>query len=180
MAIYRRIIISIAVFAIVAIISYLGYSIVSKTTEKRETQKRISELSAFSFEDLNGNEFSNQNLKLNTNTILINFNSTCDLCQHEAQSIVEHVELFNDSQVLFISPESVELIKQFEKDYKLINQNNINLLHDPTNLFTRKLGATAYPYLLIYDKNQNLIKRHKGQLNAPAIAKIIKQHYTVK
>ena len=45
--------------------------------------------------------FSNKNLKPNQSTIFIYFNSECDFCQHEAQTISNHIDKFNAVQFVF-------------------------------------------------------------------------------
>lgn len=157
-----------------SLVSFLIYGILSKSSKNEEMVKRLEGLPSLRFSHLNGVSFSNKDLITSTNTILINFNTTCDLCKHEAESVIKNLNQFKEAQILFISPESVPVIKKFAADNKLLNQPKVQVLHDPSDSFTHQLGATAYPYILIYGKDDKLIKRHKGQLNAPAILKLLK------
>lgn len=156
---------------VLALLAYLGYNVVTKMQQKKAIAAQLQTLPAFAFKTLNNTMFTNANLQAKKATIFIYFNSTCDFCQHEAQSISENLDQFSNVQFLFVSTEDTEIISQFATQYNLHNQPNITFLHDTTDTFTTAFGANSIPYLLIYDQSQNLIKKHKGQLNANGILK---------
>lgn len=167
--------ISVIVLAVVAIsvISYLGYGIIAKSREKTEIALQLQKIPDFEFQHLDSKSFTNAKLDNDLNTIFIYFNSECDYCQHEAQSIRENLDAFKEVQFLFVSSESLEKIKEFSKTYSLHQQPNIYFLHDYLDDFSTRFDANSIPYLLIYDNNQQLVKRHKGQLNAKGILKLL-------
>lgn len=169
----KKIIIFIVVIGVVGLLSYFGYNIITKTKAKNAIAQQLQTLPDFEFKTLEQQPFSKVNLNANLNTVFIYFNSECDFCQHEAQSISDNVSSFNHAQFLFVSTESIATITQFSEYYKLDNQQNITFLYDNLNTFTSRFDAGSIPYILIYDKNQKLIKRHKGQLNAKGILKIL-------
>ncbi len=140
---------------------------------KNQVAKTLQTIPKFSFKTLENEEFTNTNLKSNTATVFIYFNSECDFCQHEAQSISEHLEQFKEIQLLFVSTEDIETIKAFAKTYNLLTQQNITFLHDSTYTFSNRFDANSIPYILIYNKSQELVKKHKGRLNPDAILKLL-------
>ncbi len=71
------------------------------------------------------------------------------------------------------STEDIETIKAFAETYNLLTQQNITFLHDSTYTFSNRFDANSIPYILIYNKSQELVKKHKGQLNPDAILKLI-------
>ena len=157
------------------LVSFLGYKVTSGIQEKKETSNRLQTIPSFSFQTMDGNPFSKDNLKPNTPTVFIYFHSECDFCQHEALSISENIEPFKNIQLLFISTEPIESIENFSIEYNLNNQTNTKFLHDSTDSFSTQFDATSIPYLLIYDKNQKLIKKHKGQYKAESILKLFQE-----
>ena len=159
---------------VLALLGYMGYSIVGKMKQKNEIAKTLQTIPEFSFKTLNNQDFTNTNLLPNTPAIFVYFNSECDFCQHEAQSISENIEEFKDAQLLFVSTEQTETITEFAKTYNLHNQPNITFLNDSTHTFSTRFDASSIPYLLIYNKNKELVKKHKGQLKAETILKHIK------
>jgi peroxiredoxin len=161
-------------FTVVLLLSYLGYGVLSKINHKTNVEVTLQQIPEFSFKTIENTTFSKANLKLKKATIFIYFNSECDFCQHEAQSISESISKFQDVQLLFVSTEPKDTIKTFAETYNLLQQSNIIFLHDSTDTFSNRFDATSIPYVLIYDAQQQLIKKHKGQLKAEAILELLK------
>jgi thiol-disulfide isomerase/thioredoxin len=158
------------------LLSYLGFNVISKAKEKNKVAKQLETIPEFKFLTFEQKPFKKANLKPNTNAIFIYFNSECDFCQHEAQSISTNLDSFKNVQFIFVSTEPIAIIQQFSKQYNLDNQQNIIFLYDNLSTFSRRFDANSIPYLLIYDQNQKLIKKHKGQLNAKGILRALQQN----
>ncbi|WP_299520035.1 peroxiredoxin [Winogradskyella sp.] len=173
---HKKAILIVVVIAVLALLSYLGYNVISKTKEKSKIAKQLETIPEFEFLTLEQQPFSKANLKPNLNTIFIYFNSECDFCQHEAQSISDNLDTFKDEQFIFVSIEPIETIKQFSGKYNLGNKPNITFLYDSNRTFSSQFDANTIPYLLIYNKNQKLIKKHNGQLNAKGILRVLHQN----
>jgi peroxiredoxin len=157
-------------------VSYLGFQLGSKIIEKDTITKRIETIPEFNFFKLDNAQFNKQDLKKELPTVFIYFNSKCDYCEHEARDISTNVEGLKDIQIVFISPEPIEVIQQFSENYQLNNISNITFLNDNTNHFYTQFGASSIPYVVIYNKEQQLIKAHKGQLNTKGILKALNQN----
>ncbi|WP_336128007.1 peroxiredoxin family protein [Mesoflavibacter sp. CH_XMU1422-2] len=172
----KKTILIIVAVTVLGLLSFLGYNVISKTKEKNQIAKQLEIIPEFEFLTLDQKPFTKANLKTNLNTIFIYFNSECDFCQHEAQSISNNLDSFKNVQIIFISTESIDTIKKFSEQYNLNNQQNITFLNDNLNTFSSRFDANSIPYLLIYDQNQKLIKKHKGQLNAKGILRALQQN----
>ncbi|MFS4481389.1 peroxiredoxin family protein [Hyunsoonleella sp. 2307UL5-6] len=159
--------------AVFVLFGYLGYGVISKIQHKDNVEKTLQSIQEFSFKTLNGQDFTKSNLKPNTPTVFIYFNTECDYCQHEAKSISKTIAQFGNTQLLFVSTEAAETIKTFAEHYNLLNKPNITFLNDTAYTFSNRFDATSIPYVLIYDGNQNLIKKHKGQLKAEIILQLL-------
>ena len=163
--------ISFLVISVVCALIFLGHQIITKTAVKKEVAARLDTIPTFNFTTVNDEVFSNSNLRKDTNTIFIYFNSTCEFCQHEAQNVSENSDSFDNVQFIFVSEEPKEIIKEFSKTHQLNNKEQIIFIHDSLRTFSNQFDATSIPYLLIYDTSGKLVKKHKGQLNASAILK---------
>lgn len=172
----KKPILLIVVFVALSLLSYLGYNVISKVKEKNQIAKQLEIIPEFEFLTLEQKTFTKSNLKPNSNTIFIYFNSECDFCQHEAQSISDNLDSFKNVQFIFVSTEPIETIKQFSEQYNLNNKQNITFLYDNLSTFSSQFDANSIPYILIYDQNQKLIKKHKGQLNAKGILRALQQN----
>lgn len=159
---------------VIGLLSYLGYGIITKMSYKNEVAVTLQTIPEFHFKTLENKRYTKGNLKPNTSTIFIYFNTECNFCQHEAQSIKENLENFKNIQLVFVSTEPIETIKSFASTHNLLNQQNITFLYDSTNHFSNRFDANSYPYVLIYNSNQELVKKHKGQLKAETIINLLK------
>lgn len=159
---------------ILTVLSYLIYNVSKKIEFKNTVEEKLRTIPNFSFVSINNIEFTNNDLDPNKATIFIYFNSECDYCHHEAKSIHDNISDFTDINIIFISTENIEIIAKFAQKYNLINQPNVTFLFDGAETFSNQFDATAIPYLLIYNRNQELVKRHKGQLKAESIIKLLK------
>lgn len=172
----KKTILIIVLIGVLGILSYLVYNVISKAEEKNQIAKQLEIIPKFEFLTLEQQPFTKANLKSNTNTIFIYFNSECDFCQHEAQSISDNLDSFKNVQFIFISTEPIDTIKNFSEQYHLNNQQNITFLYDNLDTFSSRFDANSIPYLLIYDQNQKLIKKHKGQLSAKGILRALQKN----
>ncbi|MBB3123342.1 thiol-disulfide isomerase/thioredoxin [Mesoflavibacter sabulilitoris] len=158
---------------LLVLLAYLVYSVVIGIQEKNQIAKQLQTIPEFEFLTLEQQPFTKADLKPEKNTIFIYFNTECDFCQHEAQSISDNLESFKEVQFMFVSTEPINTIRQFSEQYNLNNKQNITFLYDNLNTFSSRFGAASIPFILIYDNEQKLIKKHKGQLNAKGILRAL-------
>tara|TARA_R110002050_G_scaffold300061_1_gene467542 strand:+ start:2076 stop:2603 length:528 start_codon:yes stop_codon:yes gene_type:complete len=164
------------IVSVLGLLSYLGYKIITKVSEKNKIEKQLQTIPKFELKTLDNVLFSNADLKQNTSTIFIYFNSDCDFCHHEAESISQNLNKFKDVQFIFVSFEETEAIKKFAELYKLDNQEKIVFLEDKKGDFSIQFNANSIPYILIYNQKNQLIKKHKGQLNANGILRALNEN----
>ena len=164
------------IIGIISLLSYLGYSVITKVKQKNKISKQIQTIPKFELKTLDNVSFTNQNLKQNVSTVFIYFNSDCDFCHHEAKNISQNLNKFKNVQFIFVSFEETEVIKKFAELHKLNNKESIIFLEDKKGEFSTIFNASSIPYILIYDKNNELIKKHKGQLNASGILRVLQEN----
>jgi len=155
---------------VLAITIFLGYQIGIKISEKRTLAEQIKDIPDFTFQNLDGTLFTQNNLQ-NTPTIFIYFNSGCDYCQSEAAQIEESLSDFKDLQLIFVSIETKETIQKFAQQYKLDNQENIRFLEDREGKFSDIFGVKSVPYTFIYDEKKILLKKFSGATSVKNILK---------
>lgn len=172
----KKKILIIVIITISSLLSYLGHNIILKTKEKNKIAKQLQNIPKFELKTLDNISFSNADLKQNTSTIFIYFNSDCDFCHHEAKSISQNLNKFKNIQFIFVSFEEAEAIKKFAELYKLYNQEKIVFLEDKKAEFSTQFDVNSIPYILIYNQKKQLIKKNKGQLNANGILRALNQN----
>lgn len=169
----KRVIKVIMIVIVLTIISFLCYKVVTIALEKNAIADRIKTIPEFSFTTVDNTVFTNKSIKSNLPIVFIYYDSECDFCQHEAQSISENIDAFEQIQLVFVSSEPVKKIKVFSKQYDLNESGNITFLQDDNNVFSKLFDAKFIPYTIIYNEEHRLMKSNKGQLNAQGILKIL-------
>lgn len=157
----------------VGIFLYLGFRIISQIKHKNDVALNIKSIPTFSYQDITGENFTNQNLKKETAVIFIYFNTECDYCIHEAQMIKENIAQFKDLQLIFVSFENPELIKKFAQKHKLITYENVYFLSDNKVSFSTTFDSQSMPSMILYNKKHQLIEKIKGQTKASTLLKKI-------
>jgi peroxiredoxin len=155
----------------ITVLCFLGYQIVNKINHKKEVAANIKTIPDFTYQNLKGESFSNKNLKTDTPTLFIYFSSECEYCNEEAQMIQESVDKFAPHQLVFVSFEKPEKINSFAKKHKLLNYDNIHFVCDTKVTFATTFDVRSLPCLVLYDKNQQLIEKIKGQTKVETLVK---------
>jgi len=156
---------------ILAAIAFMSYKVISKINHKNEVAEHIKTIPTFSYKTIEGKPFSNQNLKDNTPTVFLYFNSECEHCQSQAERIRDNLKKFTNAQLVFISFEEPKKIKAFATKYKLLGYDNISFLSDSKVSFATTFDVNSLPTIVIYDKNKKLVAKIKGEIKVEAILK---------
>ncbi len=160
--------IGIALF-LISVLVYLGYNINANLKHKREVAERIKTIPKFNFKTLNGENFTQNNISKTLPKLFIYFNSECEFCNGEAQKLKDNISNFKNVQLLFVSHEEMDNITAFAKKYQLLNKDNIVFLQDSKLEFSVIFDAKTLPFMLLYSKDNNLIKKFKGSTNPKKI-----------
>ncbi|MDC9721731.1 MAG: redoxin domain-containing protein [Urechidicola sp.] len=115
------------ILIVISFIGYLGFSITKKIKYKSEVTERIKNIPDFSFYTLNDIPFTEKELTKNTYKLFVYFNTECDFCQHEVQQISEHLLEFENTQIIFVSFEEIEIIREFASKQKLLNKKKCTI-----------------------------------------------------
>nr|WP_315032749.1 thioredoxin fold domain-containing protein [uncultured Chryseobacterium sp.] len=132
--------------------------------KKEEKIEALKNLPAFSLETIHHTLLTSKSLVNNHTKVIIYFSPTCHYCQAEAEELFKVHRQYKNIQWIWVASESLEEIKQFAFNNNLNNQPNIFWCHDEKATFYQKLGMKGVPYFLVYDKNNNLIKRNSGAI----------------
>jgi peroxiredoxin len=132
-------------------------------------QAAADELPAVTVTQTDGSPLQLQTLK--GDVVIILFNSQCDHCQHEAQSILEKKHLFKNKQLYFVSAESMDLIKRFITDYKM-TEPNFHFSHaEPAQVYQGFGNFRAIPAIFVY-RNKKRIGKFESTTAVEDIANV--------
>lgn len=157
--------------AIAGFLSWMGFLIAQKASIKKEAEQKVQQLPDFEFYTLDGGAFTKASLREGAPVSVILFNSECDLCLYEAGEIKKKIALFKDMEVLMVSDQPAEAIRQFADTYGLAGQNQVKVLRDKKQQLLKLFGTEAIPTVFIYDKSHRLLKKYIGETKPEAILK---------
>jgi peroxiredoxin len=154
-----------------SVLGYVGYKIVTQINHKKDVAENIKTIPVFSYETTDNKVFTNNDLENNKQTTFVYFNTECEFCNEEAKMIKENIEKFKNTQILFISFEDKTIIKEFATQHQLLDYDNVSFLCDSKATFAITFDVKSLPCLVLYDKNQQLIEKIKGQIKAEVLIK---------
>lgn len=168
----KKIITILFVFVVIIFISYFGYQSIKKHNINKQAEKTIQELPVFSFYTLNKKRFKYINIT-KKNTLIIYFHPECEHCQYEAKQLVLNKEKFKQTQILMISPADLTDIQLFNTSYGLNKVEILKMLWDKERKFENHFGKSTFPTILIYNQENKLQKKYKGEVKIESILKYI-------
>lgn len=158
---------------ILGAVGFMGCKVITKINQKAAVAENIKTIPEFSYKTIEGKPFSKQDLKDDTPTVFLYFNSDCEHCQSEAEQIRDNIEKFANAQLVFISFEEPQKITAFATKYKLIGYDKITFLCDKQVSFAITFDVKSLPTVVIYDKNKKLVEKIKGEVKIENILKKI-------
>lgn len=165
----------IILIVIISLLGFMTYKVIAKIKQKREVAEHIKTIPPFSYPTINGKMFTHKDLKENTPTLFLYFNSECEHCQSEASQIQDNIINFKNFQLIFVSFEEKNKIIAFAKKYKLDHYDNITFLLDKQITFSTTFDVNSLPTMILYNKNKELIEKIKGQTKVETILEKLKQ-----
>ncbi len=141
--------------------------VVNSCKSKQQTAIKATDvIPYFTFYTLDHHSFVKDNLDTERTKFILYFNSECDHCQKQARwlkkGMKENPKAFKDLEMIFISFEEMSMIASFRDKYQF-TQSNITFLQDSRLTFADKFGVGSFPSLLIYSKDNKLIKKFEGE-----------------
>jgi peroxiredoxin len=146
--------------------------LIVKKNEAKAKQKAITAiLPTFNFQDSKGKVIDNNALQKSTPSVFIAFHPECEHCQYEAKSINErHNDLENVNVVMFtVAIDSLTMA--FSRQYGLDSLKNVHVLSDTTKAMEKLFDVNGIPTIVIYNAQNQLVKRFNGETKIEAIIK---------
>jgi thiol-disulfide isomerase/thioredoxin len=136
-----------------------------------KTRAELTELPNFSFQDLNGNSFTQADLQTGKPLLVIHFGNFCHYCHKEARIISHYFEEYRNYQLLFVTKDEEPNITAFMTKNKLTNKSNITVLRYQDNEFEEAFGSKSLPCVFIFDKQFQLVQHFDGAVTTPTLVK---------
>lgn len=154
-------------FFIILVITLLAIKVQENRNEKDLLDNKLSSIPSIELYDLNDELVKLNEVCTGRKTIIICFDTGCEICHIEAREFLRLQDKFRDSQIMFISNNPIDEIRQFITDNKLENSGYF-FLNDRNYQLARNYDIPTVPFMLLYIDNK-LYKSYKGGINIEQI-----------
>lgn len=165
----KKIILYILVLGLLASAVWLIFSVQQKKEATAEAEVRAESIPAIRLTSLSGDTFSLPQLSTGIATVLIYFNSTCEICQMELKSIGERISEFDDAQILLVSSQEKPELEEFYNSHSLKNSPNVSWLMDEEMDVAAHYGVRSVPAIFCYDAKGKLQGKFQGPVKVDLI-----------
>ena len=137
-------------------------------------QNNKTGIAPFKITLLNGKSYSYNQIKKNTETVLIYFSPTCDHCKDFTSELLKHENALKDKQIIMITYVPIEEIKPFDSLYHISIKPNFKIGTEGYSFIVRKYyNVERFPYIVIYNKQMKLVKKLSPTEQPEVLAKEI-------
>ena len=167
----------IIVISILLVSAFMLFHIIMKIINNKEISHNLREIPEFRLQRVfKDGYFTNDSLFKNDNSVLIiYFNTECKYCNYQIRYINEQLVKFKDFQVLLVSIEEPDVLKQYFNKNDLLNRDFIYILYDKEMHFERVFGRCPFPTSFIYNSNKELVKIFKGEVKVGTLLKYLNE-----
>lgn len=152
----KKIILYVLVLGLLVSAVWLIFSVQQKKETAAEAEIRAESIPAIRLTSLSGDTFPLPQLSSGVATVLIYFNSTCEICQMELKSIGERISDFDDAQIFLISSQEKAEVEEFYNSHALKNSPNVYWLMDEEMEVAAHYGLRSVPAVFCYDAKAKL------------------------
>jgi peroxiredoxin len=152
-----------------------GFFAWNKVKGKEVLNRLHQNLPPIKIPQLNGDLLHLQGSLTNTANIVAYFNTTCHLCQSEAQLLVANFQDREDLNFIFISSQPAFEIREFKEHYKLDKLSNSIFLSDTLFQFANQFRLQGIPVTFAYDSKGKLVKEFFGTFKIQELKNAIDQ-----
>ena len=145
----RKILLLTLSLALLSALIYLGFSFQQKEAQKELIQSQIIRLPDLDLLDLAG---QSMNLKIrvgNKSSLVVYFNSTCEICQMELNSIAKRIDEFDSHALVFVTVQPVEEVKDFVQELGISDLESVHFLIDSEMKVAAYYGIKGVPALFV-------------------------------
>ncbi|WP_281171611.1 TlpA family protein disulfide reductase [Algoriphagus mannitolivorans] len=146
----------------VAIGAWIGFS---RYTTKQELQSTYSSIPSIMLTSTDGDSVNLKTEGDSAPSVLIYFNSSCPICQSEAELIQSKFRKDTLTRFLWVSSESVEEVKNFAAHYSLDSLDTHRFYSDTLFRLASAFRLTGVPATFVYDDEGNLVDYALGAVS---------------
>ncbi len=165
----RKIILLVLSLLLISAVIYLGFSFQKKEQQNALIQSQIQTFPDFAIPNLAGTLVNLEEIVANKASLLVYFNSTCEVCQLELNSIAKRISEFDSYRLIFVTVQPPEEVAGFIQELGISNRESVHFLIDSEMKVAGHFGVKGVPALFIYDPEGSLLGNYTGSVKVDLI-----------
>ena len=127
----------------------------------------------FRIEQVSGDSLFSKDLQKNMQSMIVYFDPTCEHCQAFTRSLLEKMNSFKNTQIVYITYTPLSEVQKFEKDFSLDKYSNFKIGTEGYSFVVQKFYSVMnFPFIALYNKKGTLISYYR---QVPTVDALIKQ-----
>lgn len=111
--------------------------------------------------------FSLKNIIQEKPVLFMYFSPSCDNCEEMTKEIIRHIKELSHVQIVMITNESLNEIKEYYVRFNMQNYKNIIIgTEGYTGRFAAKFQFDSLPFLVFYNRKKELMIQYSKQISA--------------
>lgn len=164
------------VIALFSFMSLPAFSQIQASQNSKPKYERLPEIPPFSFTRTGNTPFTNKDLKKGVPTMIMLFSVDCSHCQHLTKEITKHIDLFEGTQILMITPFRYQQMYSYYKGYGLDKYTDIITVgSDSTRRLNMFYEQKYYPGLYLYGKDGKILFHAENDMPVKELAAHLKE-----
>ncbi len=144
------------------------------------SQNPINKLPVFRIALTDSTYFDVNKIKKNVPVMFIYFLPDCADCENFTKSLLRDMSSFKAIKLIMITNASLKDVRQFEKEFKLKKYPNIIVgTEGVTFVFQRQFHIETFPFIVLFNKRDNLIAKFSNNSSPENLIKDIKKTYNI-
>lgn len=137
--------------------------------------KKTQELPTFSILQTDSTWFNNLMIPKGMPVVIVYFSPECGHCAITAHDFVRDNNKMKDIFFVWVSYLSLDEVKTFAEEQKLLTHKNIRVGRDPKYYVPSFFKVKYTPFIAVYDKNHRFISAYDGGTDTKTILHDLKQ-----
>lgn len=116
----------------------------------------------FEFYTLDDTKFSSSQLDPEKQKVFYYFDPRCEYCDEQTKWMKVFANQKDNVQVVMVTPIGGKASEDYFDTYRLDRHDNLLYLWDKEDTFDELFSVSAFPYILVFDKDNQYVNSYKG------------------
>ena len=148
-------------------------SIQAQDNDSIPLYEKNREIPDFNLMQTDSSWFIKANIPTGKPVVIIYFSPDCGHCQLAAHEYEENISRLNDVFFVWVSYLSLDKIKSFAEEYKMLDQKNIRIGRDPNYFIPAFYKVKFTPFMAVYDAGGKLLKTYEEGTDPDTLIRLL-------